>query len=376
MFGVGCQLLGFSGMTKCGILAKKGNFLLLEPNCFLTASMLSVSPPRAQPGHTGDTGDTALSSSCSAAAGGAGADKTGRGFSKAAAFVGGFGRCEVRVKGELCESAVSWLCVNESPALGPQQSWPGGHICCFGGHRGSRLLVWGCGNSREPGVTVGCRRGPPAGVEGQGGSWGAPGLPCRPADRGPSGRSPRRVQVEFYVNENTFKERLKLFFIKNQRSSECCVHGNAPGEQTLPEPGEPRSVLRHEEPLPSAGGPVPACPQPGAAAAPRPLCWVLASSVWGDALHGDEGMPPATSAPWGQPQRDKQAGWEQGGCQGANVPITGWLCCPEAVGAARAGCELPTPAPAIGISLHLTNGVFIFFLRDVISCLEGACSLI
>uniref|UniRef100_A0A668W4Q5 RCK N-terminal domain-containing protein n=1 Tax=Oreochromis aureus TaxID=47969 RepID=A0A668W4Q5_OREAU len=28
-----------------------------------------------------------------------------------------------------------------------------------------------------------------------------------------------KVQVEFYVNENTFKERLKLFFIKNQRSS-------------------------------------------------------------------------------------------------------------------------------------------------------------
>ncbi|XP_047197179.1 potassium channel subfamily T member 1 isoform X2 [Hippoglossus stenolepis] len=28
-----------------------------------------------------------------------------------------------------------------------------------------------------------------------------------------------RVQVEFYVNENTLKERLKLFFIKNQRSS-------------------------------------------------------------------------------------------------------------------------------------------------------------
>eukprot|EP00069_Balaena_mysticetus_P017009 bmy_10115T0 len=27
-----------------------------------------------------------------------------------------------------------------------------------------------------------------------------------------------RVQVEFYMNENTFKERLKLFFIKNQRS--------------------------------------------------------------------------------------------------------------------------------------------------------------
>lgn len=30
---------------------------------------------------------------------------------------------------------------------------------------------------------------------------------------------PGRVEVEFYVNENTFKERLKLFFIKNQRSS-------------------------------------------------------------------------------------------------------------------------------------------------------------
>uniref|UniRef100_A0A672RQX0 Potassium channel domain-containing protein n=1 Tax=Sinocyclocheilus grahami TaxID=75366 RepID=A0A672RQX0_SINGR len=28
-----------------------------------------------------------------------------------------------------------------------------------------------------------------------------------------------RVHVEFYVDENTFKERLKLFFIKNQRSS-------------------------------------------------------------------------------------------------------------------------------------------------------------
>lgn len=32
--------------------------------------------------------------------------------------------------------------------------------------------------------------------------------------------------MEFYVNENTFKERLKLFFIKNQRSSE---QGRGPG---------------------------------------------------------------------------------------------------------------------------------------------------
>ncbi|XP_022254648.1 uncharacterized protein LOC106470316, partial [Limulus polyphemus] len=28
-----------------------------------------------------------------------------------------------------------------------------------------------------------------------------------------------RVRVEFYVNENRFKERLQLYFIKNQRSS-------------------------------------------------------------------------------------------------------------------------------------------------------------
>ncbi|XP_076316319.1 potassium channel subfamily T member 2-like isoform X2 [Tachypleus tridentatus] len=32
-------------------------------------------------------------------------------------------------------------------------------------------------------------------------------------------RSEERVRVEFYVNENTLKERLQLFFIKNQRSS-------------------------------------------------------------------------------------------------------------------------------------------------------------
>lgn len=28
-----------------------------------------------------------------------------------------------------------------------------------------------------------------------------------------------RVRVEYYVNENTIKERLHLYFIKNQRSS-------------------------------------------------------------------------------------------------------------------------------------------------------------
>ncbi|KAG8182946.1 hypothetical protein JTE90_003324 [Oedothorax gibbosus] len=34
-----------------------------------------------------------------------------------------------------------------------------------------------------------------------------------------TGIIPERVRVEFYVNENTLKERLQLFFIKNQRSS-------------------------------------------------------------------------------------------------------------------------------------------------------------
>lgn len=52
------------------------------------------------------------------------------------------------------------------------------------------------------------------------------GLPACPQPEPPLVLSPHaplcpsRVQVEFYVNENTFKERLKLFFIKNQRSSE------------------------------------------------------------------------------------------------------------------------------------------------------------
>lgn len=32
-----------------------------------------------------------------------------------------------------------------------------------------------------------------------------------------------RVRVEYYVNENTFKERLQLYFIKNQRSSKYLI---------------------------------------------------------------------------------------------------------------------------------------------------------
>ncbi|XP_069915388.1 potassium channel subfamily T member 1 isoform X5 [Oryctolagus cuniculus] len=68
--------------------------------------------------------------------------------------------------------------------------------------------------------------------EGKAGSGGGPAGAAAPEE--PHGLSPllpargggsvgsdvgQRVQVEFYVNENTFKERLKLFFIKNQRSS-------------------------------------------------------------------------------------------------------------------------------------------------------------
>lgn len=40
--------------------------------------------------------------------------------------------------------------------------------------------------------------------------------------------------MEFYVNENTFKERLKLFFIKNQRSSEWRLRGGWGARTELP----------------------------------------------------------------------------------------------------------------------------------------------
>uniref|UniRef100_A0A803T6Y2 RCK N-terminal domain-containing protein n=1 Tax=Anolis carolinensis TaxID=28377 RepID=A0A803T6Y2_ANOCA len=43
--------------------------------------------------------------------------------------------------------------------------------------------------------------------------------PAGPKERLTQHKKSDNVQVEFYVNENTFKERLKLFFIKNQRSS-------------------------------------------------------------------------------------------------------------------------------------------------------------
>lgn len=55
------------------------------------------------------------------------------------------------------------------------------------------------------------------GRAGRAGLWAQAALPLPAPSPGPPAP---RVQVEFYVNENTFKERLKLFFIKNQRSSE------------------------------------------------------------------------------------------------------------------------------------------------------------
>lgn len=74
-FGVGWQLLGFSGMAKCGILATKGIFLILDQICFLTASMLNFAPTRAEPGH-GRTGAVTLAGSSLLQPRGVGADKT------------------------------------------------------------------------------------------------------------------------------------------------------------------------------------------------------------------------------------------------------------------------------------------------------------
>lgn len=90
---------------------------------------------------------------------------------------------------------------------------------------------------------------------------GIPALPCHPTDY-PSGDSPRRVQVEFYVNENTFKERLKLFFIKNQRSSEC----------REPSPALSHGMRSHCHLLVALSLRVPSL---------GPDFWVMASLVWG-----------------------------------------------------------------------------------------------
>lgn len=98
-----------------------------------------------------------------------------------------------------------------------------------------------------------------------------------------SGRFPRRVQVEFYVNENTFKERLKLFFIKNQRSSECSVRGalvSAGRNQTRAQ--DLCSILMGREAIAICWWLFPRvspalAAQPQAAAASWPFRWVLAN---------------------------------------------------------------------------------------------------
>jgi len=84
---------------------------------------------------------------------------------------------------------------------------------------------------------------------------------------------------------------------------------------------------------------------------------------------------------------DKVAGSRMGirscrGGQGANVHVTELAMLPvtagrsAAVGTAEAGWEWPAPTSAVWISLRLTNGVFIFFFWDVISCLERVRLLI
>lgn len=111
-------------------------------------------------------------------------------------------------------------------------------------------------------------RGPPCG-----GLWAG-----APAGPGPtSSCPPPRVQVEFYVNENTFKERLKLFFIKNQRSSEWGLQGGGQGGGSAPHlrpaprstlwgPAAPGSRVAPSRPLHPKGLPGPSVwPHPPAA---------------------------------------------------------------------------------------------------------------
>lgn len=106
------------------------------------------------------------------------------------------------------------------------------------------------------------------------------------------------------MNENTFKERLKLFFIKNQRSSECSMRGaQAPAgrNQTLPELESRALSSWDEKPLPSAGGCVPVCPQRWLPSPGLLLPVGLSVGCWptwfgGMRLHGEEGMLPATFA--------------------------------------------------------------------------------
>lgn len=187
---------------------------------------------------------------------------------------------------------------------------------------------------------------------------------------GSSGCFPHRVQVEFYVNENTFKERLKLFFIKNQRSSEC----SEGEEDTKPAELRAGSVLTGREAIAICWWLSPACPQ--CCCCPLAFLLGLGPSWFGRMwLRGEEGMLPTPLLAWDKhsmrPHWDKLAQSrvairsclervrEQMSPNGASYDP---CACREVSGSGdiQGSCELP--ATAIRISLHLTNGVYIFFL--------------
>ncbi|NXH85446.1 KCNT2 protein, partial [Edolisoma coerulescens] len=102
----------------------------------------------------------------------------------------------------------------------PAGAQPRGKLCRAWGARAAE----GCGAAPHP------QPGPagPAPLSERGASRSLRSAPANaepfPAPRhgwsgSRTGEGSSPVQVEFYMNENTFKERLKLFFIKNQRSS-------------------------------------------------------------------------------------------------------------------------------------------------------------
>lgn len=153
-------------------------------------------------------------------------------------------------RGGVCPPGSSLVHLNESRALHPSCSHAVGHWDATGG----------CWAALGALGLLGAARGGPS-LQGPGlGARGPAHAPC--TDR-PHGRCPRRVQVEFYVNENTFKERLKLFFIKNQRSSECSPPARRWGRE---------AIAICWQPAPSGPGAEPGCgAQPGAAATPCPV---------------------------------------------------------------------------------------------------------
>ena len=106
---------------------------------------------------------------------------------------------------------------------------------------------------------------------------------------------PPRVQVEFYVNENTFKERLKLFFIKNQRSSEWGLCGGRAEGLCWSGRGDGRVACLSSLPPSSVGdaGTLEGCTPPGGRAShgsvPQPTR-LPGTTVWPSPLLC--GLPP------------------------------------------------------------------------------------